>query len=232
MDRLALAGTAVCTQHSRDRSIGSSIMHDSVKEIFPSFSQKFEGYVHWMYLDVKGLVTIGIGNLIDPIDAALGLPFVHADGREASRAEISAEWNLIHDRHELAHQGHRAAQNFCKLRLTDESIANLVRTRLAQNEQYLVAHFFQDFEDWPADAQLGILSMAWALGAGFPKGWPKFTAACKAKAWSDAAANCRMSEKGNPGVKPRNDANVRLFGTADRVDADGLNPKIINAEVA
>ena len=51
-------------------------MHPSVKSVFPSFSTKLEGRVPWMYCDVLGLVTIGIGNLIDPEEAALHLPFV------------------------------------------------------------------------------------------------------------------------------------------------------------
>src|SRR5580704_1499007 len=52
-------------------------MYSSVRDIFPNFSKQFEGRVGWMYLDVKGLVTIGVGNLIDPLPAAVGLPFVH-----------------------------------------------------------------------------------------------------------------------------------------------------------
>ena len=36
-------------------------MHSSVQAIFPEFSKRFEGYVHWMYLDIKGLVTTGVG---------------------------------------------------------------------------------------------------------------------------------------------------------------------------
>jgi GH24 family phage-related lysozyme (muramidase) len=207
-------------------------MYDSVKQIFPSFSKKFEGYVHYMYLDIKGLVTIGIGNLIDPIGAALVLPFVHADGSPASSAEISAEWQRLKAHTELAHQGFRAAQQYCTLRLTDDGIDDLVRSKLALNEHYLIAHHFSDFENWPADAQLGVLSMAWALGAGFPATWPHFKAACQAQTWADAAANCRMKEAGNPGVIPRNNANVLLFNTADTVQSGELDKSQIQANVA
>jgi GH24 family phage-related lysozyme (muramidase) len=34
-------------------------MHQSVLDVFPRFTSEFEGRVSWMYLDIKGLVTIG-----------------------------------------------------------------------------------------------------------------------------------------------------------------------------
>lgn len=37
-------------------------MHDSVRDYFSRFSVEFEGVVQHTYLDVKNLVTIGIGN--------------------------------------------------------------------------------------------------------------------------------------------------------------------------
>lgn len=68
-----------------------------------------EGVVKYMYLDIKGLVTIGVGNLIDPINAALNLPFRYKNkpgvtnaGQSASRADIEAEWKLIKGKQELA----------------------------------------------------------------------------------------------------------------------------------
>jgi len=40
-----------------------------------------------MYVDVKGLVTTGIGNLIDLLSAALELPFHHNDGTPVTPGE-------------------------------------------------------------------------------------------------------------------------------------------------
>lgn len=192
-------------------------MKDSVKKIFPEFSKKFEGYVNWMYLDVKGLVTIAIGVLIDPISLAERLPFVKKDGSLASKEEIRFEWTQIKSRKELAKEGHRSAKKYCSLRLTDEYISKLVISRLEMNENYLIKKHFPDFNSWPADAQLAVLSMAWALGADFPSSYKKLKEACLVKNWKLAALNCHISEVNNAGIKPRNEANVRLFNSAAEV---------------
>jgi len=62
------------------------------------------------------------------------------------------------------------------------------------------------------------------MGSGFFAKWPLFTAACSARDWRAAAADCRMKEAGNPGFVPRNTANRILFGNAHEVDAQSLEP--------
>ena len=195
-------------------------MHATVKAKFKSFNAPFEGVVRFMYLDVKGLVTVGVGNLIDPVGLALSLPFRYKSkpgttGGLASRGEIEAEWHLIKSTTELAKKGHRACAPLTKLELDDAAIDRLVAARLAQNESFLKRQKpFKEFESWPADAQLGLLSMAWAMGPGFALKWPKFSASCTAMDFAGAATNCRMSEAGNAGIVPRNRANARLFNNA------------------
>ena len=199
-------------------------MRDSVKKSFNSFTTKFEGRVSWMYLDIKGLVTVAVGNLIDPVDAALGLPFVHKSTKvAATRDEIRAEWTMLKGKQDLAKKGHKACEAITDLRMTDQGMDDLVLAKLTSNESVLKKSF-SDWDAWPADAQLGVLSMAWALGPGFPAHWTKFTAAVKAQDWTAAAANCKINETGNPGVKPRNEADVVLFTNAAAVKATGLDP--------
>lgn len=198
-------------------------MYDCVRDLFPSFSKEFEGRVPFMYLDAGGLVTVGVGNLIDPVSQALGLPFVHeSTGHAASRGEIEAEWQLLKGQLQLAHQGHRACENLTHLRLTEAAIDELVIARLQSNEVLLRKRFIE-WDSWPADAQLGVLSMAWALGPGFPSKWPKFTAAIKTKDFDGAAAHCRMHEADNLGMKPRNDADQLLFANAAAVERQNLD---------
>ena len=74
--------------------------------------------------------------------------------------------------------------------------------------------WFQSFDTWPADAQLALLSMAWAMGPGGPGGFPHFRAGCQALDFKTAAAQCQMNAAGNPGLVPRNQANVTLFSNA------------------
>jgi hypothetical protein len=101
------------------------------------------------------------------------------------------------------------------------SIDTLVDNKLLQNESFLKRQTaFKDFDNWPADAQLGLLSMAWALGPGFSSSWPKFSAACQKADFDAAAENCQMSAVGNAGVIPRNRADKQLFKNAAAVLMD------------
>jgi hypothetical protein len=49
---------------------------------------------------------------------------------------------------------------------------------------------FADLDNFPADAQLGLLSMSWGMGPMF--NFPKFQAYVAAGDWSSAATECRF----------------------------------------
>jgi GH24 family phage-related lysozyme (muramidase) len=197
--------------------IEESQMYESVRCQFVPFTKALEGRVPWMYLDVKTLVTVGMGNRVDPVEDALALPFIHkADQAPVSKGEIRAEWQILKSRPQLAVRGYRAYEEITNLRLSDAAMDDLVYRKLEANEAILKGTF-PDWHSWPADAQLGVLSMAWALGAGFTEHWPRFTAAADAQDWSTAAAECKISDVGNAGVKPRNLADAVLFGNAAAV---------------
>jgi GH24 family phage-related lysozyme (muramidase) len=198
-------------------------MYDSVRSSFNSFTKTFEGRVPWMYLDIKGLVTVAVGNLIDPVDAALSLPFVHkTDNTPATKDEIRAEWTSLKAKTDLATKGYKACESITNLRLTDPGMDSLVDSKLTLDETALKKSF-PNWDEWPADAQLGVLSMAWALGAGFAAKWPKFAAAAKAGDWVTASSNCAIDTTGNPGVVKRNDADIKLFKNAAAVIAKKLD---------
>jgi hypothetical protein len=205
---------------------------------FLEFTETFEGHVEYMYQDVKGLVTIGFGNLIDPIDYALALPFVKkVGGAAATRAEITAEWNLIKDvdnKLQLSNQPYTVCAPLTALQLTEEAILALCDQRLRANDRELKKiREFQNLDEWPADAQLALHSMAWAMGPAFAAGvqWPSFRAACGKMDFDAAADNCRISEVGNRGVIPRNEADKTLFANAAIVLESGvsgwLNPDVL-----
>lgn len=189
-------------------------MRDAVKRVLPIFMKRYEGEIPFMYLDIIGLVTVGIGNLIDPLSTALALPFVHrSSGAPASKEEIEAEWRLIKNTPRLKKEGAGAAGKLCRLKLRSEDIAALV-ARQAENNEKILKRYFPLFDKFPADAQLALHSMAWAMGAGFPKAWPRFSAAVLQQDWLAASENCKIREAGNPGVVPRNKANRQLFLSA------------------
>lgn len=197
-------------------------MFPAVQSGFPTFSTKFEGRVPYMYLDVLGLVTVGVGNLVDPVLAAQALPFrfknrpgIAAPGSAATADQIAAEWQTLKNDPSLKTRGYKACEPITQLELSDDAIDSLIIDRLTKNESFLKRQpWFQDFDTWPADAQLGLLSMAWAMGPAGPGTFPSFRAACQRLDFNTAAAQCKMNEAGNPGVVPRNQANFTLFSNA------------------
>ena len=206
-------------------------MYPIVQSKFRSFNEPFEGAVPYMYLDVLGLVTVGVGNLIDPIELAIPLPFrfknksgINTPGALASKDQIVAEWYRIKTNQALAKQGHTAAAPLTDLELNDDAINQLIAKRLCADERFLKRQrAFAAFDSWPADAQLGLLSMAWAMGPGAFEKFPAFSAACRQRDFKQAAAQCKIDEVGNPGLARRNRANVLLFSNAAAVLASGTD---------
>lgn len=203
-------------------------MHRSVRDAFVPFSAGFEGVVPWLYADVLGLITVGIGNLVDPVDAALALPFVRPDGTPATRDEIRAAWHAVKSRPELAQQGHRVAARHTTIRLTPQGIHDLVIRKLDANHAAL-AKQYPEIEQWPADAQLATHSMAWACGPAFgvPGAAGRFihlATALRERDFETAARECMMREAGNPGIVPRNRANRILYRNAAHSQSFQLDP--------
>jgi GH24 family phage-related lysozyme (muramidase) len=178
-------------------------VRQSIKDAFFKFTERFEGLVPWMYLDVKGLVTVAVGNLIDPVGLALSLPFIrNSDGMPATQEEIMKEWNVMKSMTSLALLGHKEAKKHSTMRLTSGDIEKLVTRKLMQNETYLKQRF-PKYEEWPADAQLAMHSMSWACGPGFDfvetvkiDGiFPKFAAHMYAGDFAKAVDECWIGPK-------------------------------------
>ena len=201
-------------------------MKNSVTRIFPSFTTDLEGNINWMYLDVKGLVTTGKGNLIDPVSLALALPFAKIDKVPASRQEIVDEWNKMKTNTYLAKAGANAARKIASLFIAQSDVDALVLKQLYMNEKVLVTHF-PEWNSWPADAQLGVCSIAWAMGPEFVHKFPRFTQACKKNDWKTASLECFMNTTNNKGLVPRNYIDRKLFECAARVVEPRLDPEVI-----
>jgi GH24 family phage-related lysozyme (muramidase) len=196
-------------------------MKTSVREAFPTFTDTFEGKLAFMYLDVKGLVTTGRGNLIDPVPAAHAIPWKHGvNGPFATGDQITAEWIKVKSLQSMRTRGGVAYGAVTELRMSEEDIDALTFGKLDEMYAYL-GRRFRDLDEWPADAQLGLLSMAWAMGPGFH--FPNFEAAARNTAWTVCADECKMNADGNPGLIPRNAANKKLFlNAASSTDPDVL----------
>lgn len=174
------------------------MIRDAVVEVFPRFTAPLEGCVLWPYQDILGLVTIGYGCLIEPeLLAAAVKGWVGSP----SPADIVAEWNKVNARPKALH--FNRYKDACSLRLTQEGVDALLQERMHLFEATL-KHYFPDWDNFPADAQLAIMAMAWACGAGFPKTFTNFAAFVLKRDWVNAAKCAKIREQGNPGVHPRN----------------------------
>ena len=117
-------------------------MHQSVRDTFIRFNEPLEGRVRFMYLDIKSLVSTGVGNLLDAADPnhfgsnpqllpdAFTLGWFHkTTGAQASRAEIEQEYRTV------KFSGTATAtlaqkEAITTLRITDQAIDGLVMTKL------------------------------------------------------------------------------------------------------
>jgi len=196
-------------------------MREEVRTAFFDFSVQFEGYVPHMYADIKNLITCGVGNLIDPVSLALAVPFESSPGVRATSVEIEKEWSSIKRDPQSARLGHRYSARRTRLRLPREAVAAMVDRKLMENDALLLVRF-PGQDTWPSDAILALHSMAWALGPGFARVFTKFSRLMIAQDFAGAAEECKISERGNPGVIPRNAANRLLLSNAHAVKAGGL----------
>jgi hypothetical protein len=199
---------------------------------FMTMSKKFEGYLPWMYVDnhkladgtPDGLVTTGLGDLIDPVSVALQLPWRHGVGGPlASQSEIIDAFNTV------KHSGMNAAGggnqgHLTDLRLNDDGIQQVVAMKIRDNERTLSSRI-RNWDSLPLEVQLVAHSMAWAMGANFnyPKflGYlnqtvPDFRAAARETYMPDnKEKSLDFPPKLNPGLRPRNIMNQLLLINAD-----------------
>lgn len=211
-------------------------MWDSVRDGFYDFTKPMEGEVLWMYQDTLGKVTIALGYLIDTEGDALAAPANGADftrkqdGGVAAPNEISDDWQRV--KADALHTGHALQyEDITNLRISVDGCAALTRTRAAAFESTLQqTPEFAAMGGWPADAQLALLSMAWAMGPAFAQGgrWPNFRGSCAAADWLGAAANCTMSDAW---LVKRNAVDRGLFRNAAYSVSQGADPSVLYLEI-
>lgn len=221
-------------------------MRPSVAATFRRYQATFEGVIECAYLDIEGLVTTAIGCKIDSIPEMAALGWVHLDMvTPATPDEIAIEWRHVKSLQSMRNEGGEAFMAMTTLRLTPAAVEGLLLARAATDEVYLRRRF-EAYEDWPADAQMGVLSDAWAAGAAWAA--PKFDAAARSldfgtcsgppgdanasalyrgEAWLRDSVPCPVDAEHphgekvtNPGLRRRNIATKVLFANAAASVAD------------
>jgi GH24 family phage-related lysozyme (muramidase) len=206
----------------------------SVVNSFVPWSTPLEGNEHFPYTDAEGLVTTALGDLIDGLAAGQKMhencghltttPCGQATPTAAARAlpwspnNIDADWAAI----KAAWPGTQstACAAITTSRLSADADQALVASRMTANEADLLKGL-PGYAQAPADAQLAAMSMAWAMGSGFPAKFPAFTKAFNAGDYLTAAAQSHMQ---GVGIDMRNLANKLLLTNASmpNIDPDHL----------
>ena len=174
-------------------------MHKSVRQKLPEFLKRYEGKYNHMYLDKKGLVTIGIGFLIDPVDEALKLQYRTKGGGTVGNAEVKAEWEKVKERKDLINKGGPAFASITTLELSDQGIRTLFIKKSEAAAKWYVNNavakkYYGEFNSWPADAQMALLGIAWGIAPIPQFGWRALPEACKREDWMKAAEECRIKD--------------------------------------
>jgi hypothetical protein len=176
-----------------------------------------------MYLDVKFLVTTGLGILLETVEEAQSFLWLRvSDGQPATMEEIAAEYRRVKALRSLADNGGFAYKSSARLRLPEETIDDQLRLTTARFwAEFAEVH--PDVDLWPADAQLAAMDLIWQNGPKFTRAggsWPNMRAAFHAEDWTRAAANV-------PGTHPRAQFRKRLFNNAAKVKQLGIDPDIL-----
>ncbi len=173
-----------------------------------SITSVYEGRTTWMYKDIAGVVTCGIGHaLFSALDAMV----IEWD---QPKAQINADWIAVHD----APTGHIASwyEPLTRSRLSSKVVEELLSADMI-NVRTVIEIYFPDFNKFPSSAQEAIQDMAFNLGPHFPKDWPKFAACVLRHDWNGAADECVRR-----GIsEARNKATQLLFQEAAIVSPSG-----------
>jgi GH24 family phage-related lysozyme (muramidase) len=150
--------------------------------------QIFEGVVPWMYLDTRGFVTVGVGELLAAAGRAQTLPFLDGTGAPVTPDLILAEFNRV-----LALAKGQQADAYraaASPTLSADSITGLLTAHVQIFDGQLSAKF-ANYATFPDPAKLGLLDMIYNLGAqGLFAGYPTFMGDVINENWAGAAAQC------------------------------------------
>jgi GH24 family phage-related lysozyme (muramidase) len=154
-----------------------------------------EGRVNHMYLDTKGLVTVGVGTMLPDVKAAQALHFlVRSTKAAASAAEIETEFKAV-----LAQPAGQLAANYTTLLdMPEDQIDSLLDTEITTREAGLRMQF-KGYDGYPASARRALIDMVFNLGMGSASkntgllAFKTMKTAIETGDWKKAAASCHRN---------------------------------------
>lgn len=171
----------------------------------------FEGIVPWMYLDTRGYVTVGVGEMLATSSRAQSLGFVDTNNDPADQDAIVADYTRL-----LALPPAKLAAFYRSSgspTLPHAEIDSLLMQHLTFFDNQLNQQF-ATYTAFPDPAKLGLLDMIYNLGAtGLFKGYPTFMEYVQKQDWANAATQCHR----NGPAPARNDWTKQQFLAAAAV---------------
>jgi hypothetical protein len=151
----------------------------------------FETAVPWMYLDTRGLVTAGIGQMLPDAASAQALAFLLPDGAPAPPDAIGADFQRV--RALAPSQGSHAYRSPTSPTLTADTMAALLGAVTTANDTILRGRVM-GYDGFPDPAKLALLDMLYNLGE--PRlfsEYPLLLAAVDNQHWLLASQQCHRA---------------------------------------
>ena len=146
---------------------------------------KYEDSISHMYLDSKGLVTVGIGHLIATLADAQNLTFYTSKNIKATAAEIMTDFDSVkkQPKNFKASYYKRAT----KLSMKQVDIDKVTYAHIDKFYKEL-KQVYIDFDTYPKTAQYALFDLIFNLGqTKLSNGFPSLNKAVLAHAWPIAA---------------------------------------------
>lgn len=183
----------------------------------------FEGSVPWMYLDTRGFVTVGVGEMLANSAKAQTLAFVDPSGQFSTQDVILGEFNRV------SSLAPAKVAGFYRLPTSPVLAHSAIDTLLMNHLSFFdgqLAGRFAAYAGFPDPAKLGLLDMIYNLGVtGLFNGFPHFMGYVDKQDWLGAAANCHRVGPS----QARNDWTKQQFLTAAAAPAPASATPTVSA---
>lgn len=167
---------------------------DEVKADF----ERWEGRFSYMYLDTKGLVTVGVGKMLPDAIAAQMLGFVRRDDKMiATHKEIETDFNEV--KKQPPAKIASSYKKHTRLDLPENVIDSLLKNTVDDFEKSL-ENYFREYKTYPTAVKRALLDMAYNIGMGKEatkthnatglRQFKTLKAAIESGDWTKAAENC------------------------------------------
>lgn len=175
--------------------------HDSLEKFVMDKIKTYEGNIPYMYLDVNGNVTVGVGNLLSTVADAQALPFYKNDGTAATDVDIKKAFNIVAGSSYGQMVVASDFESLTTIRMKQDDIDKLANNRLSEFKKELRSAY-PNFDEYPAKVKAALFDMIFNLGSKKLAKFSKMNTAIGVQDWQDAAEESRRMP---PVPEQRND---------------------------